>query len=154
MSEKTMTRPGTVEAPVTVSRTEERTHGVARAVAGFLGGFLVLNTYWGLGGRGGLEWVLGGDCQVPLIAVWVQEAAIVAGIGVVLGRAGIWRPSLPSWIFSMGMWAMTASFAVVGLQNLFGDNTPQARFVFAPIALLLSWSCAVVARGPGPSRTR
>lgn len=154
MRKTMMTRPGTVEAPVTVPRTGERAHRAARAVAGFLGGFLVLNTYWGLGGRGGLAWVLGSECTVPLLAVWVQEAAVIAGIGVVLGRAGLWRPPLPPWIFSFGAWTMTASFAVVGLQNLLGDNTVQARLLFAPIALMLCSACAVVARGPSLNRTR
>ena len=63
----------------------------AQAVVGFLVGFLALNTYWGLGGTAGVAWVLGCDCTVPLAAVWVQEAAIMAGIGIVLGRAGICR---------------------------------------------------------------
>jgi len=89
----------------------------AQMVVGFLAGFLALNTYWGLGGTAGVAWVLGCECTVPLAAVWAQEAAIVAGIGIVLGKAEIWRGALPSWIFGVGIWAMTASFAAVGLQN-------------------------------------
>lgn len=128
-------------------RGDRRARNAARAVGGFLTAFLALNTYWGLGGLWGVAWVLGCDCTVPLAAVWVQETAVVTGIGIVLGRAGIWRPGLPSWIFSIGAWAMTASFALVGLQNMLGDNTTQARFVFAPAALALSALCAVVAHG-------
>ncbi len=41
---------------------------------------------------------------------------------------------------------MAAAFAAVGAQNLFGDNTPQARLLFAPLALTLSVLCAVAAR--------
>lgn len=109
---------------------------------------MALNTYWALGGTAGVGWVLGCDCTVPLAAVWVQEAAIVVGIGIVLGRARIWRTSLPDWMFGVGIWAMAASFAAVGLQNLLGDNTAQARLVFAPAALTLCVLCAVVARAP------
>lgn len=123
----------------------------ARVVACFLAGFLALNTNWGLGGTAGVAWVLGCECTVPLATVWVQEAAIVVGIGIVLGGAGILRSNLPHWIFGVGIWAMTASFAAVGLQNLLGDNTAQARLVFAPAALTLSVLCVVVARARGTS---
>jgi hypothetical protein len=126
----------------------------ALLVAGFLTGFLILNTYWGLGGTRGVAWVLGCDCTVPLALVWVQEAAVAAGIAVVLARAGIWQLPLPSWIPRAGIWAMAVVFAAVGLQNLLGDNTAQARFLFAPLALALSALSIVVARGPRPSGRR
>jgi len=124
----------------------ESTPKAARAVAGFMTGLLALNTYWGLGGTAGVAWVLGCECTLPLAAVWVQEAAIVAGIAIVLDRAGVWRSDLPRWILGVGIWAMTASFAAVAMLNLFGDNTAQARLLFAPTALTLSVLCAVVAR--------
>jgi hypothetical protein len=126
----------------------------ALLVAGFLAGFLVLNTYWGLGGKRGVAWVLGCDCAVPLVLVWVQEAAVVGGIAVVLARAGLWRVPLPSWIPTVGIWTMAAVFTAVGLQNLLGDNTVQARLLFAPLALALSALSIVVARAPRPSRRR
>lgn len=116
-------------------------------MAAFLAGFLMLNTYWGFGGRWGVAWVMGCDCPPPLAAVWVQEAAVLSGIGVVLGRARLWRPALPNWIFRTGIWVMASCFAAVGLQNVFGDNTLQARLVFAPIAVTLSAVCVLVARG-------
>ena len=75
----------------------------------------------------------------------------MVGIGIVLGRARIWRSNLPHWIFGVGIRVMTASFAAVGLQNLLGDNTAQARLVFAPAALTLSVLCVVVARARGTS---
>ncbi len=123
----------------------------ASLVAGFLAGFLVVNTYWGVGGKRGVAWVLGCDCTVPLALVWMQEAAVAAGIAVVLARAGIWRLPVPGWIPRAGIWAMAAVFAAVTLQNLVGDTTPQARFLFAPLALALSALSVVVARGPRPS---
>lgn len=126
---------------------DRRVRNAACAVAACLTAFLALNTYWGLGGLWGVAWVLGCDCTVPLAAAWVQEAAVVIGIGIVLGRAEIWRPGLPSWIFSIGAWVISVSFALVALQNMLGDNTTQARFLFAPAALALSILCAVVARG-------
>lgn len=131
----------------TATAGDTRTRRAATAVAAFLGAFLLLNTYWGFGGRWGMAWVLGCDCTLPLALVWVQEVAIVAGIGVVLGRAGLWRPALPAWIFRIAIWAMTASFVAVGLQNLVGDNTVQARLLFAPAAFTLSVLCLIVARG-------
>ncbi len=124
-----------------------RARKAALLVAGFLSGFLVLNTYWAFGGDWAVAWVLGCDCTVPLAAVWAQEAAIVAGVGVVLGRAGIWQPALPAWIFTLGTWAMAVTFVAVGVLNLFGDNTPQARLLFAPMALVLGALCVTVARG-------
>ncbi len=128
-----------------------RARRAAALLAGFLAGFLVLNTYWGLGGKRGVAWVLGCDCTVPLALVWIQEAAVAAGIAVVLTRAGIWQLPLPGWIPRAGIWAMAAVFAAVGLQNLLGDNTAQARFLFAPLALALSALSVVVARGRHPS---
>ena len=128
-----------------------RAQGAASLVAGFLAGFLILNTYWALGGKRGVAWVLGCDCTVPLALVWVQEAAVAAGIIVVAARAGLWQRPLAGWIPRVGIWAMAAVFAAVGLQNLVGDNTAQARFLFAPLALALSALCVVVARGPRPS---
>ena len=126
----------------------------ALLIAGFLAGFLVLNTYWGLGGTRGVAWVLGYECTVPLALVWVQEAAVAAGIAVVSARAGLWQLPLPRWIPRAGIWAMAVVFAAVGLQNLLGDNTAQARFLFAPLALALSALSIVVARGPRPSGSR
>lgn len=139
------TRRHLASAKTTAVRDDELARKAALAVAGFMTGFLALNTYWGLGGTAGVAWVLGCDCTVPLAAVWVQEAAIMVGIGIVLGRAGIWRNALPHWIFGVGIWAMTATFAAVALLNLLGDNTAQARLLFAPTGLTLSVLCAVVA---------
>jgi hypothetical protein len=125
-----------------------RARRAALSVAGFLAGFLVLNTYWGLGGRRGVAWVLGCDCTVPLSLVWIQEAALAAGVTVVLAHAGIFSLPLPPWIPRAGIWVMAAVFAAVGFQNLLGDNTLQARFLFAPLALALSALSVVVARQP------
>lgn len=152
MSSTTRTHPAEAATPAVANEGPART--AAWGIVGFMTGFLALNTYWGLGGTAGVAWVLGCDCTVPLAAVWVQEAAIVAGIGIVLGRAGIRRSALPDWILGAGIWAMAASFVAVGLQNLLGDNTTQARLLFAPTALTLSALCAVVARAPRPHRRR
>ena len=128
------------------SEGESRSSRAAAAlVVGFLSLFLVPNTYWGLGGTWGLEWILGSDVSLPLGLVWAQEVAIVVGIVIVLGRAGIWRPPLPGWVYSMGIWSMATVFSAVGLYNLVGDNTDQARFVFAPIAIVMGALCVVVA---------
>jgi len=105
-------------------------------VAGLLAALLPLNTYWALGGTWGMAWVMGcAGCSVAPALVWVQEALVVAGIGVVLARLGRWRPPLPAGFWRLGLWIMAAAFGAVGVQNLLGDNTPQARFLFAPSAL-------------------
>lgn len=142
----TTTTPAPPVEPPAATGDDARRRRAAGAVAAFLAGFLVLNTYWGFGGRRGLAWVVGCDCAVPLALVWAQEAAIVAGIGVVLGRAGRWRPPLPAWVFGAGTWAMAATFAAVGLQNVVGDNRLQAQLLFAPMAFTLSALCVMVAR--------
>ena len=119
----------------------------ALSVAGFLAAFLPLNTYWALGGTWGVAWVLGcAGCTVPLSLVWVQEAMLAAGVGVVLARVGLWRPPLPSWIWRAGLWTMAVCFGAVGAQNLLGDTTPQARFLFAPLGLALGAITAAAAR--------
>jgi hypothetical protein len=116
----------------------------ASCVAGFLGGFLVLNTYWALGGTWGVAWVIGcAGCTVPLALVWVQEALVVAGMAVMLARAGRWRFPLPDRALRFGVWMMAVAFGAVGAQNLLGDNTSQARFLFAPLAVGL---CVLSAR--------
>jgi len=118
----------------------------ALLVVGFLVGFLPLNTYWALGGTWGLGWVLGcADCTVALSLVWVQEALIGAGIAVLLAASGIWRTRLPGRLWRVGTWTMAAAFAAVGAQNLIGDNTPQARLLFAPLTLTLGALCATAA---------
>ena len=137
----------TTDHPAGITTGDVRARTATQLVAGFLAGFLALNTYWALGGDWGVAWVLGCDCTVPLAALWVQEAALVAGVGVVLGRAGMWNPPVPAWILRAGIWVMAASFAAVGLQNLLGDNTAQVRLLFAPLALTMSALCVVVARG-------
>ena len=129
------------------TRSITRGRRAAFPVAGFLAGLLLLNTYWGLGGTWGIGWVLGcADCTVPLSLVWVQEAMIGAGIVVLLARSGILRPPLPAWIWRSGTWVMAAAFGAVGMTNLFGDNTLQARLLFAPLALTLAATCTVAAR--------
>lgn len=128
--------------------TEQGRRGPRRAaavVAGFLGGFLVLNTYWSLNGRLGLEWILGPDVTVSLVLVWAQEVAIVFGIALVLDRGGIRPLPIPAWIHRAGIWSMALAFGAVGLYNLIGDNTTQARFLFAPLALVLGALCVAVA---------
>lgn len=119
--------------------------GAAAVVAGILGGFLVLNTYWSLSGSWGLEWILGSGVTVPLALVWAQEVSIVAGLALVLDRAGIWRLPVPGWIHRTGIWLMALAFVAVGLYNLIGDNTAQARFLFAPVAMVLGALCVAVA---------
>ena len=129
------------------ARLTARGRQAAFLVVGFLAGFLPLNTYWALGGTRGIGWVLGcADCTVPLSVVWIQEALVAAGIAVLLARTGTWKLPLPSWIWRSGTWTMAAAFAAVGAQNLLGDNTTQARLLFAPLALALSAACTVTAR--------
>jgi hypothetical protein len=124
-----------------------RAERAAWTVASVLAALLLVNTYWSFGGQRGLSWVMGCDCEVPLFLVWMQEAALAIGITVVLARAGVWPAPMP-WIWKIGTWTMAAAFGAVGLQNLVGDNTLQARLVFAPLALLLCGLCVVVARRP------
>lgn len=138
-----LTQPMTAISPKAASSQGAR---AAAAVVGFLAGFLVLNTYWGLGGTWGVAWILGCDCTIPLALVWAQEAAVIAGIAVVVGRADIWHIPVPRWVLRAGIWSMALVFGAVGLSNLVGDNTAQARFLFAPVALVLCLLCVRVAR--------
>ena len=142
-------------------RSESGTRRAAWTVAGFLTLFTPINLYWALGGKWGLAWVVGGcdDC-IPVSVIWIQQAAMFCGIVIVLGRAGIWRPPLPRWILWAGVWGMAAAFFGVALQNLIGDNRPQATLLFAPVAALMSVLCVIVAltgadgvrNGPGSGR--
>ena len=126
--------------------------GTSRRAAWIVAGFLALltpfNLYWALGGNWGLFWVAGCDDCIPLAAVWVQQVLLIAGIVIVLGRPGILNIPLPAWIFRIGIWGMVVAFGGVALQNLFGDNRAQARFLFAPAAAVSCALCVVVARGP------
>ncbi len=125
------------------------TSGARRAawiVAGFLAIFTPFNVYWGFGGKWGVSWVLGCEDCLPLLAVWVQQVALIAGIAVVLGRAGVWRPPLLNWVLRAGAWGMAACFGAIALWNLVGDNTLQARLLFAPASAILCGLSVVVAR--------
>jgi len=75
----------------------------------------------------------------------VQEALVGSGIAVLLAASGIWPSRLPGWMWRVGTWTMAAAFAAVGAQNLIGDDTPQARILFAPLALTLGTLCAAAA---------
>jgi len=145
----TLTNPSTgqgSETTIGAGRSTSDGRRPALLVVGFLVGFLPLNTYWALGGTWGLGWVLGcADCTVPLSLVWVQEVLIGSGIAVLLAAGGIWRSPIPPRMLRVGTWAMAAAFAAVGAQNLIGDNTPQARLLFAPLTLTLSALCATAA---------
>lgn len=136
-------------------RSTTRGRRAAFLVAGFLAGFLLLNTYWGLGGTWGIAWVMGcAGCTVAPSLVWAQEALVGAGIAVLLARSGAWRPPHPGWIWRSGTWTMAAAFAAVGVHNLLGDNTAQARLLFAPLALGLGLLCAVAARSLARAENR
>jgi hypothetical protein len=142
-------------------RSESRTRRAAWTIAGFLILFTPINLYWALGGKWGLAWVGGGcdDC-IPVSVIWAQQVAMFCGIVIVLGRAGIWRTPLPRWILWAGAWGMAAAFFGVALQNLIGDNRPEATWLFAPVAALVSVLCVIVAltradgvrNGPGSGR--
>lgn len=129
------------------ARTTDRGRTAAFAVAGFLAALLALNTHWAVGGTWGLAWVMGcPGCTVDVALVWVQEALVMSGIAVVLARTGTWRLPLPGRFWRFGLWMMAAAFAAVGAWNLLGDNTTQARFLFAPLALGLGVLCGVANR--------
>ena len=121
--------------------------GAARIVVGFLVAFSVPNVYWGLGGDRGIVWVVGCDC-LPIAAVWIQQAAIILGIAVLLVRTGIWHAPFGSWMFRVATWGMAATFGAVALSNSIGDNTVQARALFAPVAAVMCVLCVIVARSP------
>ena len=133
-----------------------RPTGFGRAAAWFVAGFLALfsipNMYFGLGGKRGVEWVMGCDCLPPAAAL-IQQVFIIIGIIIILGHGGIWRLPLPGWMFSVGTWAMAVVFGAVAVTNSFGDNTLQARTLFAPAAAVLCVLCVVVARSPRGERS-
>lgn len=120
-------------------------------VAGFLALFSIPNMYWGLGGKGGVVWVMGCDCLPPAAAL-IQQVFIIIGIIIILGRGGIWKLPLPDWTFWVGTWSMAVAFGAVAAWNFFGDNTLQARTVFAPVTAVLCVLCVVVARSPRRER--
>lgn len=150
-----ITMPAGPPAGPTSKPSRPSAQRAAWIVAGTLAALVPLNTYWGFGGRWGMAWVVGGDCEVPLALVWIQQVALVIGIGVVLVRVNIVAAPFPM-LWKLASWMMAVAFGAVGLHNLLGDNSPQARLLFAPVALLLAALCVVVARRsmPGVHETR
>ena len=116
-------------------------------LAAVLGAFLVLNTYWALGGTWGMQEALGGHTAPPSILIWAQELAVLAGIVIVLARAAILRLPAPRWLLQLGIWAMVAVFGGVAVLNLLAQTTLE-RLLFAPLALMFTALAVAVACSP------
>ncbi len=111
--------------------------------------FAGLQVFWALGGSWGLSGVWGGG-QTDLTAGFqaasmIAAILLVVGAVVVLGRAGYWTFGLPFSVFRWGMWVFVAINALSTLAN-FASSSNWERFLNAPIALLLTVLCLIVAR--------
>ncbi len=104
-----------------------------------------IHAYWALGGRWGLQIAIGEGNPLPSSPlIGLATAAFFAAGLTVLGRAGAWGASLPTWIFSLGPWVLLVVFLGGAALNLTG-NRPWAPFVFAPTFFFLSVLAGVVA---------
>lgn len=72
-----------------VTRTQARAAGAV--LAGVLSGFLVSTPNWSLGGEWGVREALGDQAVPPRAVLWVQGLLVLAAIGLVLARSGLWR---------------------------------------------------------------
>ena len=75
----------------------------------------------------------------------IAAILLVVGAIVVLGRAGYWTFGLPFSVFRWGMWVFVAINSLSTLAN-FASSSNWERFLNAPIALLLTVLCLIVAR--------
>ncbi len=128
--------------------------GVARPAAAVAASIFVVvagfNVFWALGGSWGLSAHMGGayrELPAGLRAADAVAAVLLAvGAIIALGRAGYRTFGLPFSVFRWGMWVFVAITALSTLAN-FASSSNWERFLNAPIALLLTGLCLIVARG-------
>lgn len=75
------------------------------------------------------------------IAVWLFAAAIV------LGRVGIDVVPLPADFLRWGTWVLVVIIAIGALMN-FASQSPWERFLWGPVAVILTLLTLVIARSP------
>lgn len=78
------------------------------------------------------------------VGVWVLAALIV------LGRAGFQVSPLPVGFVRWGTWILVAASVLAALMN-FASPSSWERFLWGPVALILTGLCLVVARSGSPS---
>jgi hypothetical protein len=79
------------------------------------------------------------------ISVFIYLAAILVVRGLAAGR----KERRYRW----GTWALVGLFGIAGIMNLASESEWE-NFLLAPLALLLSALCLVVARGAGNAQSR
>lgn len=118
----------------------------AMAASGFtfFAGFqllLALGAPWGAAAYGGFhEGVLPPKLRIASVA---SAVILIVGALLVLGRGGYWGEALPSGIFHWGTWSLVALITLSAFAN-FASSSNWERFLWAPVALLLSFLCLVV----------
>ncbi len=117
--------------------------------------FAGFQLFWALGGSWGLSGAWGGN-KTELnagfsIASLISAILMAIGAIVILGRAGYWAFGLPFSVFRWGIWVFVAITSLSTLANLTSSSNWE-RFLNAPIALLLSILCLIVARSAVPAR--
>lgn len=128
-----------------VGRTT-RLAAVAAAVGfGVIAAFqllLALGAPWGQAAWGG-----GQEGQLPQELRFASTISMVILIGaalIVLGRAGYWGTRF-SELFRRGSWVLAVLLALGSVMNAASPSAWE-RFMWAPVALMLSLACLIVAR--------
>ena len=94
---------------------------------------------------------MGGGDRPPAVAVWAQGAVVLASIGVVLARSGLWHVPVPAAVPRVGVWLMAAVFLLLAVNNLLRP-TVWERLLLAPLGLLLAALAVSVALRPSGAR--
>ncbi len=77
----------------------------------------------------------------------VSAVVFVVAALVILGRAGLWRASVPSGLFRWGAWVLVVIMSLSALAN-FASPSNGERFLLGPLAIVLALLCLLVARSP------
>lgn len=79
------------------------------------------------------------------VASLVSAGLFALALYVVRSRAGLLGSRGEAWPVRFGLWAFVALFAVSTLANV-ASSSPWKRFLMAPLALVLTACCVLVAR--------
>jgi hypothetical protein len=138
------------ENPMTTLTTglqPSRTAAIAAAI-GFIA-IVAFQAALALGAPLGRAAWRGAHVQLP-IKLRIASAFAVAFWGlaslIVMGRAGLQVVPLPSAFLRWGTWILVGLLPLGALMN-FASRSPWERFLWGPVALILSALCLMVARG-------
>lgn len=78
------------------------------------------------------------------VALWALAALVI------LGRAGFHVSPFPRGFYHRGIWVLVAILPLGALMN-FASPSPWEKFIWGPIAVILTVLCLIVARSGDPS---